>query len=144
MRENLTRPVSTNKNRHPLQSLNGKETILVVEDDFPVRQLVIEMLTMTGYKVLEAHCGEQAIEHYKVHQNTINLVLTDVVMPEMSGKKLVEHLNNIHPCKKVLYMSGYTGNEIDNQGLLEPDIHFIQKPFTPSDLITKIRFILDN
>lgn len=119
-------------------------TILVVEDEESVRELVVEMLNSTGYKVIEAHNGKNAIEKYSSHRDEINLILTDVVMPEMNGKKLIENLSHFSEKTKVLFMSGYTDNAIDNQGILNPETHFIQKPFSPTDLLTKIETILDS
>ena len=123
--------------------IQGTETILVVEDEEQVRELVTEMLKTYGYKVLDAYNGKNAIEIYNQNYESIRLILTDVVMPEMGGKKLIESLVNFKKDTKVLYMSGYTDNAIDEQGILEPGTEFIQKPFSPFDLLKKIRQVLD-
>lgn len=122
----------------------GTETLLVVEDEEQVRELVIEMLETHGYKVLQATNGKEAIKVYNQQRDSINLILTDVVMPEMGGKKLIQSLTNFKEGTKVLYMSGYTDNAIDEQGILEPGTQFIQKPFSPLDLLKKIREILQS
>lgn len=125
------------------KDIHGHETVLVVEDEEQVRELVVEMLQTYGYKVLFAGNGKDAIEIYNRSRNDICLILTDVVMPEMGGKKLIENLVNFKPGTKVLYMSGYTDNAIDEQGILDPGTEFIQKPFSPFDLLKKIRDVLD-
>ena len=87
--------------------------------------------------------GDEAIEQVQAHPDPIHLMITDVVMPKMSGRELADHLNDIHPETRVLYMSGYTDTAIVQHGVLEPDIYFIQKPFKPSDLTFKVRAVLD-
>lgn len=121
----------------------GNETILVVEDEEQVRELVCEMLETYGYNIVEAYNGRDAIEKYSEHRDAIQLILTDVVMPEMGGKKLIENLVDFKEGTKILFMSGYTDNAIDEQGILDPGTQFIQKPFSPIDLLKKIRAILD-
>ncbi len=124
-------------------NVGGKETILVVEDEEQVRELVIEMLQTYGYNILEANNGKNAIDIYNENRENICLILTDVVMPEMGGKKLIENLTNFKEGTKVIYMSGYTDNAIDEQGILDPGTEFIQKPFSPFDLLKKVREVLD-
>ncbi len=124
--------------------LRGTETILIVEDDENVRKLSKEVLLTQGYRVLEAHNGEQAIEIYKQQGETIDLILTDVIMPGMSGKELVDLLLSINAELKVIFFSGYTDNTIVHQGILDEDTHFIQKPFSPLALLEKIRTVLDS
>lgn len=119
-------------------------TILVVEDEIQVRELVVEMLHITGYKVIEAENGKRAIELYNANSEEIKLILTDVVMPEMNGRKLIENIPNFKAGTKVLFMSGYTDSAIDSQGILKPETHFIQKPFSPMDLLKKIEGILNS
>ncbi len=117
-------------------------TVLVVEDEEQVRTLVCEMLESFGYNVLHALNGLEAIDIYKDHGENIDLILTDMVMPEMGGQKLIENLPDLKKGVKVLYMSGYTDTAIDEQGL--PDsVEFIQKPFSPPDLLNKIAKILN-
>jgi PAS domain S-box-containing protein len=124
--------------------LKGTETILLVEDEVDVRTLVKETLEMMNYKVIEAADGKQALQMCKRFKKPIQLVLTDVVMPNMSGRELVDELNKIRPEIKSLYMSGYTENAIVHKGVLDPGTQFLQKPFTPLDLVQKVREVLDN
>ena len=121
----------------------GHETILIVEDEEIVRKLAVRVLKRQGYKVLEAPDGGKAFMLCEEFKDPIHLILTDVVMPGMSGRKLVDRLKEIHPEMKVLYMSGYTDNAILHHGILEPGINFIQKPFTVDGLARKVREVLD-
>jgi two-component system cell cycle sensor histidine kinase/response regulator CckA len=124
-------------------NLIGNETVLVVEDEIDVRQLVCETLEMMNYKVIEASNGPEALEVMRNEQNKIQLVLTDVVMPQMSGKEMADKIKKLKPDMEVLYMSGYTENAIVHKGVLEAGTNFIQKPFTPAALIKKVREVLD-
>jgi CheY-like chemotaxis protein len=121
----------------------GSETILVVEDEEVVRKLAVRLLKKQGYKVLEAPDGGQAFILCEKYQDPIHLILSDVVMPGMSGRELVERLQRIHPEMRVLYMSGYTDNVIIHHGILEEGLAFIQKPFTLETLARKVREVLD-
>jgi PAS domain S-box-containing protein len=126
----------------PTVVFRGHETILVTEDEDGVRKMICKMLRLYGYHVLEASNGPRALSLYSIHKSNIDLVLTDVIMPEMSGAQLGEELKNVNSSVKVLYMSGYTDEVIVRQGLLDRGIHYIQKPFTPELLVTKIREIV--
>ncbi len=117
----------------------GSETILVVEDEDPVRELAREILTSGGYKVLAAAGPGEGLEVARRHGGPIHLLLTDVVMPQMSGRDLVERLAPEHPEMKVLYMSGYAADAIVYRGVLEPGTALLQKPFTPDALTRKVR-----
>lgn len=141
--EDIDRNISSTPGPNTEKNMHGHETILVVEDEEAVRELVCEMLETYGYNILYALNGVQATEVFKEHGDKIDLILTDVVMPEMGGRKLIENLPNMRANVKVLYMSGYTDNAIDDQGILNPNTEFIQKPFSPSDLLNKVRCILD-
>jgi two-component system cell cycle sensor histidine kinase/response regulator CckA len=121
----------------------GHETILIVEDEDVVRKLAARILKRQGFKVLEAPDGGKALMLYEAYEEPIHLLLTDVVMPGMSGRKLADRLKAIHPEIKVLYMSGYTDNAIFHHGILEPGTNFIQKPFTVETLPRKVREVLD-
>ena len=121
----------------------GPETILVVDDETSIRKLVHDTLAPLGYKILEATNGEEALVSYRENKDTIDLLLTDVVMPKMTGKKLAETLLKEYPGLKVLYMSGYTDNVIAHQGVLDKDIDFLNKPLVPSILTKKIREVLE-
>jgi two-component system cell cycle sensor histidine kinase/response regulator CckA len=121
----------------------GNETILVVEDEDEVRKLAVRILKKQGYEVLEASHGGEASIICEQQVGTIRLMLTDVVLPVMSGRKLVETLVPLHPEMKVLYMSGYTDNAIAHHGILEKGLSYIQKPFTVEALVRKVREVLD-
>jgi PAS domain S-box-containing protein len=121
----------------------GSETILVVEDDEEVRKLTVQMLKKQGYRVLEAANGSETLIICGQQKEPIHLILTDVVMPGMSGRELVNHLTPLYPEMKVLYMSGYTDNAIVHHGVLEEGINYIQKPFTPDSMARKVREVLD-
>lgn len=123
---------------------SGSETILVVEDDPGVRELVQEILSSVGYRVLSADCGETARRRCAEHRGAIHLMLSDVVLPGgQSGPQLAEALASQYPNMKALYMSGYTDNAIVLHGILDPGIAFIHKPFTATGLKAKVRKVLD-
>jgi PAS domain S-box-containing protein len=123
--------------------LDGGETILVVEDEEDVRRLTVRILQRQGYKVLEASGGNEALVLSKERKEPIHMVLTDVVMPGISGPQLTDQLINLHPKMKVLYMSGYTDNAVFHHGVLEKGVNYIQKPFTIDGLMKKMREVLD-
>ena len=120
----------------------GSESILVVEDEEDVRSLLVQVLERQGYTVSETSCGEDALELGKKRKEPIDMILTDVVMPGMSGRQLVNQLLPLHPKTKVLYMSGYTDNEIFHHGVLEEGTNYIQKPFTIDGLARQVREVL--
>ena len=121
----------------------GHETILVVEDEAGVRELVAEMLRQYGYNVLKAASPLEALELSKQHDGPIQMLLTDVVMPQMSGRQLAGQLLPQRPEMRALYLSGYTENTVVRQGVLEPGVEFLAKPFSQDALAGKIREILD-
>ena len=125
-----------------LEVPRGSETILVVEDDDLVRRLAERILRSTGYTVLDARSGEEALSVARHHQGPIHLVLTDVVMPGMGGRRLSEALAQVRPEVKVIFMSGYTDEVVLRQGL-EAGAAFVQKPFSPLALAHKVREVLD-
>ncbi|MGD0963115.1 MAG: response regulator [Candidatus Acidiferrales bacterium] len=124
------------------QPTRGAETILVVEDDDAVRRMTREFLKIKGYTVMEARGAANAIQIMEERNEEIDLVLTDVLMPGMKGRELVERLTQIRPNIKVLYMSAYTEDAAINIGVLNPGTEFIEKPFGPDDLANKIREVL--
>jgi DNA-binding response OmpR family regulator len=122
--------------------VGGPETILFVEDDPSIRQVVRRFLEMAAYTVLEAPSPRHALEIAGAYERPIDLLLTDVVMPEMSGRQLAEQLAVRRPGLPVLYMSGYTDDAVFHQGRLEGDTAFLAKPFAPDVLLRRIREIL--
>jgi DNA-binding NtrC family response regulator len=117
----------------------GTGTVLVVDDDAQIRTPVRRTLTQDGFTVLEAASAEEALAICKRHKTPIHLILTDMVLPKMSGFELAEYLKSVHPEVKVLFMSGYTEHSVLEQGILDPDKNFIQKPFALDALIRKTR-----
>ncbi|MBW2123743.1 MAG: response regulator [Deltaproteobacteria bacterium] len=122
----------------------GTETVLLVEDEPLVRDMAARMLRTWGYTVLECATGEEALQvAQEKGVEGIDLLLTDIVMPRMSGKELEERLKAENPQVRVLFFSGYTDNVVFHRGVLEPDAAFIQKPFSPTVLAQKVREVLD-
>ena len=125
------------------RQLRGNETILLVEDDASVRTLTRNVLEIYGYTVLEASEPSEAIQLSRAHAGPIDVLLTDVVMPQLNGQRLSEMLRSERPEMKVLFMSGYTDDAIVRQGVLQADVNFIQKPFVPIALTSKVRDVLE-
>jgi two-component system, cell cycle sensor histidine kinase and response regulator CckA len=121
----------------------GGETVLVVDDQAPVRSIVREILQLTGYVVLEAGSGEEAWRICAGQEGPIHLLLTDVVMPGMSGPELARRLACMRPEMRVLYMSGYSDDTLIRQRAIEHGAAFLQKPFTPKVLAHRVREVLD-
>jgi len=121
----------------------GNETILVVEDEHEVREMVVETLREYGYKVKSASNGLDALELVRQEKIIPDLILTDVVMPKMDGRELAIQISEFIPDIKVIYMSGYTDNTIVHRGVLDPGTHFIQKPTTPVHLVKRVREVLN-
>jgi two-component system cell cycle sensor histidine kinase/response regulator CckA len=126
----------------PHAAAGGTETVLLVEDEAPVRELVRDTLTAKGYRVLEAENGETGLAAAAGHKGTIDLVITDVVMPGIGGRELVQQLAKARPKTKVLYLSGYTEDAILSDGTIEKGAAFLQKPFTLQNLSRKVRDVL--
>ena len=120
-------------------ALPGSETVLLVEDEESVRALSRSILKRYGYTVLEAGSGKGGLDVARDYPLPIHLLLTDVVMPEMSGTDLASRLETLRPGVRVLYMSGYTDDAVFRHGLLEKGRVFLQKPFTPENLARKVR-----
>jgi len=124
-------------------SLEGKETILLVEDDVGLRELISTALGKYGFTVLEAAQGDEALLLCEREKSPIHLMLTDVVMPQISGSALADQLKLLHPEMQVLFMSGYTEDAIIHHGVLNSDVNFIPKPFRILALVQKVREVLD-
>ncbi len=124
-------------------SLEGTETVLVVEDQQVVRSLARRILAARGYEVLEARTGLDALEVCRIHGGPIHLMLTDVIMPEMSGMELAAKAALVRPEMEVVFMSGYAESSIVDRGLFDETKTFIQKPFDPETLATKVREVLE-
>ncbi|MGH3034101.1 MAG: PAS domain S-box protein, partial [Gaiellaceae bacterium] len=124
-------------------SPRGAETVLLVEDEDVVRDLVCEILRLQGYAVLPARGGEEALEICGRHEGSIQVLLTDLVMPDMSGRDLAERVSSLRPDAKVIYMSGYTNDAIVHHGVRDAEVAFLQKPFTSDELAHKLREVLE-
>lgn len=127
----------------PAAGLHGHETVLVAEDEDGVRELLRKILTEHGHHVLEARHGRDALLVAGRYERPLDLLITDVVMPELGGSELVQRLTARHPGLKVLYISGYTSDEVVRRGVSRTEVHFLQKPFTSVELMRKVRAVLD-
>jgi PAS domain S-box-containing protein len=120
----------------------GEETVLLAEDDATTRRMIKTTMEAEGYTLLEAGDGQEALEVSNSYEGDIHLLLTDVIMPKMNGQELANSLQQSRPEMEVIFMSGYTDDAIFRHGVLEPGVHFIQKPITPSILAKKLREVL--
>lgn len=123
---------------------SGSESILVVEDEESLRMIIHRILTDNGYDVQIASNGDEALRTLKQTDSSVDLVLTDMIMPHMGGRELAENLRSMMPQLRILFMTGYTDNAMFHNGMLDSDVQLIQKPFTPASLLQKIREILEN
>jgi CheY-like chemotaxis protein len=121
----------------------GTETVLLAEDEGAVRAVARHSLERHGYMVLEASSGEAALDLAQKHSGRIDLLLTDVVMPGMSGRTLALRLASLRPGIRTIYMSGYTDDAITRHGVLDAGVTYVQKPFSPDALVRKVREVLD-
>ena len=119
-----------------------RETVLVVDDEEMVRRLAARMLVMLGYKVLEARDGQEAVSLLQRGAQRIGLVLTDLAMPGIGGRRLGETIASCWPQVQVLYMSGFPAQKMVNEGALDPRVPFVQKPFTSEQLGRRVRDLL--
>jgi CheY-like chemotaxis protein len=122
----------------------GSETILLVEDEESLRDVVRESLQAFGYTLLEARHGGEALLIAESHAGPIHLLLTDVIMPTMNGAELARQLTLLRPDMNVLFVSGYTDEAIVHHGVLGPGTAFLQKPFSPDQVVRKVREVLDS
>ena len=118
------------------------ETLLIVEDEDALRSLMVKACRDAGYHVLEAHGGEDAMTLIASHPGTIDLLVTDVIMPGISGRTLADQVIKGRPETRILFCSGYAENAVVLHGVLAPDVEFLQKPFTPAVLLHRIRSLL--
>ncbi len=125
------------------QAVCGSETVLVAEDEEMVRTLIVQLLSLDGYKVIAAKNGAEALRECENFQGPIGLLITDVVMPGISGYELMQSMAKIRPGMQVLFMSGYTGDAVLRHGMIEDGTAFLQKPFTRASLSQKVREMLD-
>jgi CheY-like chemotaxis protein len=121
----------------------GTETILLAEDDEGVRGLAAVSLRAQGYTVLEARDGQEALDVWQRQGARIDLLITNVIMPRLGGRRLAEVLSAARPGLRVLYLSGYTDDEVMRQGVLTTEAVFLEKPFTATALVRKVREVLD-
>jgi CheY-like chemotaxis protein len=136
-------PVATTEKSELSMSLQGSETILLVEDESSLRALAVHMLESCGYTVLEAASGEEALNVSRQCEEEIHLLFTDVVMPGISGRVLADQLTEQRPHMRMVYTSGYTGQTVGALGVLDEGSHFLPKPFTKEALVRKVREALD-
>jgi CheY-like chemotaxis protein len=128
---------------HSSRADEGRETVLIVEDDPSVRLIATRMLEDRGYIAIAARGGEEAIRLAQRPSLRIDLVLSDMVMPDLSGRQTVERIRSIQPHARVLFMSGYTDEQTGDTDLLGPDASYIPKPFSGEQLARKVRDLLD-
>jgi CheY-like chemotaxis protein len=134
---------SAGPREHDPEPIRGSETILLVEDESAVRDLTRRCLEASGYRVLQAGSAEEALDAVSRHAGSLDLLLTDVIMPGASGPELSRRLLSDRPELRILYVSGYTDETIASQRLLADGASFLQKPFTPEALARKVRDVLD-
>ena len=119
------------------------ETILLVENEYALRELMRRFLEGSGYAVLNARDGDEALSVATAHPTPIDLLLTDVVMPGLNGRELAARLSSVRPGARVIFMSGYTDEAVTRHGVLDPGAAYVQKPFTPEAIARKVREVLD-
>jgi CheY-like chemotaxis protein len=132
-------PPTPLRQESPVALARGTETVLLVEDATAVRSVIRQVLERRGYAVLDAADGQLALEVAARHHGPIDLVITDLVMPALGGRELAEQLRRVRPTIRILYTSGYTDDAIVKSGVLEAEFVFMQKPFTPETLASKVR-----
>ena len=128
----------------PLPSaISGTETLLIVENEAAIRNLLQMALQKNGYRVLTAESGREALDLVNAHSGPIHLLITDVMVPEIDGPELVRRLSTLRPDTRTLFMSGYMDDALGEQGVLPSNVNFIQKPFSPRTIAQRVREILD-
>ena len=121
----------------------GTETVLVAEDDEAVRTIIKAILERSGYKIIEAVDGKDAVIRFKENKDKINIIILDVIMPKKNGKMAYDEIKELFPEIKAIFTSGHTTELIDKKGVLEEGINFIPKPVSPNELLRKVREVLD-
>lgn len=139
----MNQGASSQSGNPDLSDLKGSETILLVEDDPAVRSVTRRALNRFGYSVIAADGGREAVKIAAEHPDEIQLLLTDIMMPGMNGVEVADRVIDLRPDIRVFYMSGYADQDLVRQGLLKPGARFLQKPFTPHELVERVREILD-
>jgi CheY-like chemotaxis protein len=139
----IDQPLSAEPAESRSSEVRGTETILLVEDDEMVRTLVRETLARGGYKVLDAPDPVEARKISDAFRGAIHLLITDVVLPKVSGREFAAQITRKRPAIKIMYMSGYTDSAVVNSGILQKEVAFLQKPFTPASLSEKVREVLE-
>lgn len=127
-----------------MEYYRGTETILLVEDEEPLRKVIIELLSQIGYNVLSAANGKEAMELAQTYPGKIHLLITDVIMPEIAGPELAEELCAVRRNLKVIYISGYADGSLAPEGVLRPGTVLVSKPFSVRTLSAKMREVLDS
>jgi CheY-like chemotaxis protein len=130
----------------PMQSPSGahaSEVVLIVEDEESVRTMMARTLELEGYRILEASDGQEALELVEGRKEAVDLIITDLAMPQLNGRELADRVGRSRPDLPVLFISGYTDDEMVRRGLIEPNKPFMSKPFTPEVLAAKVRALLD-
>jgi CheY-like chemotaxis protein len=128
--------------RAPAAPVGGNETVLLVEDEEPVRHVTARLLEALGYRVVQAGTGQEALGLFEARRQEIDLLMTDVVMPDLSGRELARALRSRDPSLKVLFHSGYTDDTVVRWGVLQAEVAFLKKPFTLEVLARKLREVL--
>ncbi|WP_224981984.1 PAS domain S-box protein [Geomonas agri] len=128
----------------PEETLRGKETILIAEDEASVRSLVAKVLERYGYRVIQSSDGKEAVERFRSHRDEVDLVILDMIMPGMNGKAAYDAIRAVRPGAKVLYLSGYTADFIKNRGVSEAVADLVMKPVRPAELARRVRELLDS
>jgi len=130
--------------KEPAPLARGSETVLLAEDDKAVRMLIKITLERCGYKVIEAADGEDAVNKFMENQDSIELIILDVIMPRKNGKEAYNEIRKARPGIKTIFTSGYNKEIIHKKGILEEGLNFVSKPVVPHELLKKIRSVLDN
>ena len=141
VRSTVNREIEQAEAENPIP--RGSETVLVAEDDRSLRLLAKTLLEEHGYRVIEAEDGEDAVRKFKENQEQVRLLLLDIIMPRLDGRKAYEEIKKLQPNIKVLFASGYTEDLLSIKDILDQGLDFIQKPMRPHDLLVKVRTVLD-